>query len=122
MRFDVPSILQKVVIRAVTQVANDPKVPEVTSANVPAIAREIERTVANDPAVRQAIRPKPWWQSSGVLGAGAAIIASAAGLIGVAVEPEVVTEGVELATQGVAFVGAIVALYGRIVAKRTIGA
>jgi len=82
--------------------------------------RAVERVV-EDPRIPEAAAPKPWWQSRGVWGAGAGIIASLAGLAGIALDEQDRALLVDAAVLASTLAGSVLALWGRIAAKRPIG-
>lgn len=73
---------------------------------------DMAKIIADDLA-----KPKPWWQSKAIIGAGMVLVAQGARMVGLEVDSEAATDAV---LSGITLIGAGLAWYGRFKATRPI--
>lgn len=77
------------------------------------------------PRAIEAVAPKPWWMSRGVVGPLISALAMLATVFGVEIDPEtqgyVIDQVVAIGTAAMVIVGAVVGIWGRVKARRPIG-
>lgn len=100
------------VFEKVLDTVSKPSVP-VTKKDEQAVAQAVTKELA--PIVVNASNAEPWYQSRVILGALVAIIGSALGALGIALDEETRQQIIVIIPVVISTAGSIYALYGRIV-------